>query len=41
MALGITFIGWGLISFWLISIGGLIVFAIALSRWINILRHDK
>jgi hypothetical protein len=41
MGLGIAFIGWGLISFWLVSIGGLIVFAIALRGWINNLRHEK
>ena len=41
LALGAAFIGWGLISFWLVSIGGLIVFAIALRGWINNLRHDK
>ena len=40
MAIGLTFIGWGLISTWLIAVGGLIVFIISLVGWINILRHE-
>jgi hypothetical protein len=40
MALGLAFAGWGLLSAWLISVGGLIVFIIALIGWINILRHE-
>jgi hypothetical protein len=40
MAVGFAFIGWGLISTYLISIGGAIVFVIALIGWINILRHE-
>ena len=40
MAIGITFIGWGLISTWIIAVGGVIVFIISLVGWINILRHE-
>lgn len=40
MAIGITFIAWGLISTWMIAVGGLIVFIISLVGWINILRHE-
>lgn len=40
MAMGLAFIGWGLIATWLITAGGLIVFVIALIGWINILRHE-
>lgn len=40
LAIGITFIGWGLISFWIISVGGAIVLIISLVGWINILRHE-
>lgn len=40
MAMGIAFIGWGLISTWIIAVGGLIVFIISLIGWINILRHE-
>jgi hypothetical protein len=40
MALGLAFGGWGLLSTWLVSVGGLIVFVVALIGWINILRHE-
>ena len=40
LAIGITFIGWGLISTWLITVGGLIVLVISLVGWINTLRHE-
>lgn len=40
LALGLAFAGWGLLSNWLVSVGGLIVFVIALIGWINILRHE-
>lgn len=40
MAMGLAFTGWGLISTWLITAGGLIVFAISLIQWIKILRHE-
>lgn len=40
MALGLTFAGWGLLSAWLFSIIGLVVFTISLFGWINNLRHE-
>jgi hypothetical protein len=40
MALGLAFAGWGLLSTWLVSLGGAIVFIISLAGWINILRHE-
>jgi hypothetical protein len=40
LALGIMFLGWGLLTTWLISVAGLIVFVISLIGWINILRHE-
>jgi hypothetical protein len=40
MALGLVFSGWGLLATWLVSVGGLVVFVIALIGWIKILRHE-
>jgi hypothetical protein len=40
MALGMALAAWGLLSTWVISMGGLIVFVTALIGWINILRHE-
>ncbi len=40
MALGLMFAGWGLLTIWLISVAGLLVFIISLIGWINILRHE-
>ncbi len=40
MAMGLMFIGWGLLTIWLISAAGLLVFVISLIGWINILRHE-
>lgn len=40
LALGLVFGGWGLLSNWLFSIIGLIVFAISLFGWINDLRNE-
>lgn len=40
MALGLTFMGWGILTIWLISLAGFIVFVISLIGWINILRHE-
>ncbi|HEV2482744.1 MAG TPA: hypothetical protein VGS79_23925 [Puia sp.] len=41
LAMGIAFIGWGLISTWVLTVGGGIVFIISLIGWINILRHEQ
>ncbi len=40
LALGLAFIGWGLLTTWYFSLAGLIVFVISLIGWINILRHE-
>ncbi len=40
LALGLMFMGWGLLTTWLISVAGLIVLIISLIGWINILRHE-
>lgn len=40
LALGLMFLGWGLLTIWLISLAGFIVFVISLIGWINILRHE-
>jgi hypothetical protein len=40
LALGIVFLGWGLLTTWLISVAGLIILITALTGWLNILRHE-
>lgn len=40
LAIGITFLGWGLLTTWIISVAGLIVLIVSLIGWINILRHE-
>ncbi len=40
LAMGLMFAGWGLLTIWLISVAGLLVFVISLIGWINILRHE-
>ncbi len=40
LALGIVFLGWGLLTTWLISLAGFIIIIISLTGWINILRHE-
>jgi len=40
LALGIMLMGWGLLTMWLISATGLLIFIISLVQWINILRHE-
>jgi hypothetical protein len=39
LALGITFLAWGIVTSLLISAVGLILFALALAGWIGELRH--
>jgi len=39
-ALGLLLMGWGLLSLWLFSVVGLIVFVISLTGWINCMRHE-
>ncbi len=40
MATGLMFTGLGLLTSWIISLTGGLVFFISLFRWINILRHE-
>lgn len=40
LALGIVFLGWGLLTTWLISAAGFIIMIVSLTGWINILRHE-
>lgn len=40
LALGLMFMGWGLLTTWIISVAGFVVFVISLIGWINILRHE-
>ncbi|MFZ1801025.1 MAG: hypothetical protein WAU24_14250 [Chitinophagaceae bacterium] len=40
LAFGVTFMVWGLLTTWIISATGFLVFCIALIGWINILRHE-
>ena len=40
LAVGLAFMFWGLLTTWVILVAGLVVFAIALAGWINILRHE-
>jgi len=39
-ALGLMFMGWGLLSLWLFSAVGFLVFVISLIGWINCMRHE-
>lgn len=40
LALGLTFLFWGMLTTWIIGVAGLLVFGIALAGWVNILRHE-
>ncbi|HEY5390832.1 MAG TPA: hypothetical protein VIJ57_01860 [Hanamia sp.] len=40
LAMGLAFLGWGLLTTWLISLVGFIVLVVSLTGWINILRHE-
>lgn len=40
LALGLAFMGWGLLTTWYFSLAGLIVFVVSLTGWINLLRHE-
>ncbi|NML65430.1 hypothetical protein HHL22_09460 [Hymenobacter sp. RP-2-7] len=41
LAVGLAFIFWGLLTTWVILAAGLLIFAISLGGWINILRHEQ
>jgi hypothetical protein len=40
LAMGISFLAWGLLTMWEFSLLGLILIIISLIGWINILRHE-
>jgi len=40
LALGLAFAMWGLIAGWIIFIAGCLLAGVAISGWINILRHE-
>ncbi|HEY4195100.1 MAG TPA: hypothetical protein VGM63_06175 [Mucilaginibacter sp.] len=40
LAMGLAFIFWGLLTTWVIMLAGILIFVIALARWINILRYE-
>lgn len=40
LAMGLAFLGWGLLTTWLISLAGFIILVVALTAWINTLRHE-
>ena len=41
LGMGIMFLAWGLLTIWLISLAGVIIFIISLEGWINDLRNEK
>ena len=41
LAMGLTFLAWGLLVGWMISVTGLVVMMIALAGWITELRHES
>lgn len=40
LAMGLAFLGWGLLTTWMISLAGFIIIIVSLTGWINILRHE-
>ena len=40
LAVGLAFVFWGLLTTWVILGAGVLIFAVALAGWINILRHE-
>ena len=40
LAMGLTFIFWGLLTTWLILAAGVLIFIVALIGWINVLRNE-
>jgi len=40
LAMGLAFLFWGLLTTWIILIAGALIFIIALTGWINQLRHE-
>ena len=41
LALGVSFLVWGILAGWIISVAGLVVMIIALIGWITELRHEQ
>jgi hypothetical protein len=41
LAVSVLFIGWGLISYWMISVAGIIGFFIALTGWIKEMLYER
>jgi hypothetical protein len=41
LALGISFLFWGFVSSWIISVIGLLITIVSLANWIAELRHDS
>ena len=40
LAMGITFIFWGLLTIWIILVAGILIFIYSLIGWINAMRHE-
>ncbi len=40
MAIGFTFLLWGIVTMWAISLAGLLLVVFSLSQWIKILRDE-
>lgn len=40
LAMGLVFIFWGLLTTWVVLLAGILIFVIALTGWINQLRHE-
>lgn len=40
LALGLIFLGWGILAGWIIGVAGFIIVVAALTGWINLLRHE-
>lgn len=40
LALGFTFLFWGILAGWIIGASGLLIVVVALSGWIKILRNE-
>jgi hypothetical protein len=41
IALGITFLFWGILASWVILVVGIALFGVSLAGWISDLRHER
>jgi uncharacterized membrane protein len=41
VAMGLTFVFWGLITSWVTAVVGLVLFAAALAEWIKEIRNER